>query len=447
MKRQILFSCLTATLLLLPHAALGQAQPAPAKPAAQSKSDQKPVPAATAAAKRADGWIEIEAVKSAAFADYDNDGRRDIVLDLDLDNDLDNYPDVLVSGASDGLFEVVTVRDQSGIGASLAPAGDTLRAQLKLTKGQGLVVTKVTPESPAAKAGLQVDDILLSAGDRPLAKPSDVSDIVNSPVKRPFTVECAVLRAGERRKVSLTVTEDTAGHYLARLVEVAEPSYRIGVEVSDASSTLRAQLKLPKDQGIVIDRVLPDSPAQKVGFKEHDVLVYVRGTPLTKSEDLRAQQADVHAYLRLFWGTPLTKSEDLSAAVKASAGKTLKFSVLRGGQKMEIDVTPEKRDDGTYRVRTLTRAVTTRLVAQEDLKSVRLTVRPDHERAVLGDWVVRTRKPSGDTAAQIERMLKQIDDLRDSVKALQGTVAKQQAQPKPTPPKTDLPTKPEPPKK
>src|SRR5207237_9149974 len=84
-----------------------------------------------------------------------------------------------------------------------------------------------------------------------------------------------------------------------------EPTFRIGVEASDAGSPLRAQLKLQKDQGIVIDRVLPDTPAQKAGFQQHDVLLTVDGKPLVKSEDL-------------------------SAAVKGSAGKALKFSAVRG---------------------------------------------------------------------------------------------------------------------
>jgi len=317
-------------------------------------------------------------------------------------------------------IELVARIDDGGVGASLSTVGETLQAQLKLTKGQGLVITGVTADSPAAKAGLQVDDILLSAGDRPLAKPSDVAEIVNSPVKKPFTVEFTVLRGGERRQISLTVTEDTAGRQLARVAlrHVAEPSYRIGVEVSDAGSTLRGQLKLPPDQGIVIDRVLPDSPAQKAGFQAHDVLVNVGGTPLQKSEDL-------------------------SAAVKASEGKTLKFSVMRGGQKMEIVVTPEKRRAEAYRL------TTTRLAQEGFLKSYsRIVELQGKQPKPLGELVVRSRQGEGDTSAQLERVLKQIDELRQAVKTLQSSVAKpQKSPPKPTPPKTDLPLKTDQPKK
>lgn len=397
------FSVIAA--LLLPLAATAQEQPA------GKRAEENPQAAPAGEAAKPSGEPK-DAVKSAAFADVDLDGHIDLVLGYDLAENLD----LQATGAAEAgaYIRLVAKIDDGGIGASLTPASDTLRAQLKLAEGQGLVVTSVNADSPAAKAGLQVDDILLSAGDRPLAKPSDVSDIVNSPVKKPFTVEFTVLRAGERRKVPLTVTDGAitplVKHFAIRL---AEPSYRIGVEVSDASSTLRAQLKLPKDQGIVIDRVLPDSPAQKAGFKEHDVLLTVDGKPLAKSEDL-------------------------SAAVKASEGKSLKFSLLRGGQRSEIGVTPEKRNEGAYRVRT------TRASAYDALLHVQ-SAKQAQERAVLTELVARRRLPSGDTAAQIERMLKQIDDLRDAVKALQSTVEKQKSAAKP--PKTDQPGKGEEPKK
>ena len=64
--------------------------------------------------------------------------------------------------------------------------------------------------------------------------------------------------------------------------------------------------------------MLPDAPAQKAGLQQHDILLTVDGKPLQRSEGL-------------------------SAAVKASAGKALKFSLVRGGQRIELTVTPEKR--------------------------------------------------------------------------------------------------------
>jgi membrane-associated protease RseP (regulator of RpoE activity) len=55
------------------------------------------------------------------------------------------------------------------IGVPVKPVDSTLRAQLpELPEGQGLVAETILADSPAAKAGVQPDDILLSVGDKPV---------------------------------------------------------------------------------------------------------------------------------------------------------------------------------------------------------------------------------------------------------------------------------------
>ncbi len=52
---------------------------------------------------------------------------------------------------------------------------------------------------------------------------------------------------------------------------------RLGVQVSKPSDALVDQLDLPKDQGQVIEQVIPDSAAAKAGLKRHDVLLELNG--------------------------------------------------------------------------------------------------------------------------------------------------------------------------
>ena len=94
----------------------------------------------------------------------------------------------------------------------------------------------------------------------------------------------------------------------------------IGVECYPVRGALRAQLALPEGQGLLVERVMPDSPAAKAGLQQYDVLVAAGGKPL---------------------GTIL----DLAEAVGAAKEQKLSLELLRGGQSTKIEVEPAKRPD------------------------------------------------------------------------------------------------------
>ena len=67
---------------------------------------------------------------------------------------------------------------QSGrlIGLGLAPLDEDLRKQFGLdAKTKGVVVTEVDPQSPAAKRGIKVGDVIVEAGQDAVASVADVA--------------------------------------------------------------------------------------------------------------------------------------------------------------------------------------------------------------------------------------------------------------------------------
>ncbi len=94
----------------------------------------------------------------------------------------------------------------------------------------------------------------------------------------------------------------------------------LGVQCRPVDDALRTQLGLAETEGLLIEKVVPDSPAQKVDLHRHDVLVIADGKPL---------------------GSPV----DLIAVVNRKAGEALVLVYLRSGQKHEIKVTPQHRPD------------------------------------------------------------------------------------------------------
>ncbi len=73
-------------------------------------------------------------------------------------------------------------------GLNLASADDSLKAHLKLPSDRGLVVTTVEDSSSAYQAGLRANDVLLTLGDTPLAKPEDLEKLLKSTGEKPVTL-------------------------------------------------------------------------------------------------------------------------------------------------------------------------------------------------------------------------------------------------------------------
>lgn len=90
-----------------------------------------------------------------------------------------------------------------GIGCSALPPA--LRAQLDLPEKQGVLVEAVVPESPAAKAGIQPNDILLRAGETALTQPRDLVEAINATKDGAMKIE--LLRAGKPKTLEATPTK------------------------------------------------------------------------------------------------------------------------------------------------------------------------------------------------------------------------------------------------
>jgi membrane-associated protease RseP (regulator of RpoE activity) len=92
------------------------------------------------------------------------------------------------------------------IGIAMEPVQEVVRAQLSLAPGEGIVVNHVAPESPAAKAGLQPNDILLRFEDQILVEPSQLQKLIA--MKKPGeSVKLTYLRKGERKETGVTLIE------------------------------------------------------------------------------------------------------------------------------------------------------------------------------------------------------------------------------------------------
>lgn len=96
--------------------------------------------------------------------------------------------------------------------------------------------------------------------------------------------------------------------------------YWIGVRCAELPALLRAQLDLPEDQGVLVDEVVADGPAQKAGLKAYDVVFAVDGKTI---------------------GDP----QALATAVERAQDREVKLDYLRAGRKQSVSIKPGPRPE------------------------------------------------------------------------------------------------------
>jgi hypothetical protein len=96
------------------------------------------------------------------------------------------------------------------LGISTEESTEALSAQLGLGNGVGLVVSYVAPDGPAAKAGLQKNDVLVKFEDQDLVHPAQLRKLVRAR-KIDEKVSLTYIRAGKKENVSVTLGQTEAG--------------------------------------------------------------------------------------------------------------------------------------------------------------------------------------------------------------------------------------------
>lgn len=106
-----------------------------------------------------------------------------------------------------GVFQADRVDNKFMIGVYCQPVGDSLRAQLDLEDGAGLVVVTVNDDSAATKAGIEMHDILMAAGDTQFSTQSDLVKLVQLAGKEKAEISMTVIRRGKEITVAVTPVE------------------------------------------------------------------------------------------------------------------------------------------------------------------------------------------------------------------------------------------------
>jgi serine protease Do len=160
---------------------------------------------------------------------------------------------------------------------------------LGLSRNTGVVIEDVVPGSPADKAGIKIDDIVLSADGRPMRDTKQFALIMFR--KRPGeTVHLSVLRGADTRQVDVTVMQSPRDPMT--LLNPADTEQdlipRLGALVLPITPELAAQVGSPRKSGglLVVARTF-SAAAAEVNLKTGDILYYANQRKLDSVADLK----------------------------------------------------------------------------------------------------------------------------------------------------------------
>jgi serine protease Do len=154
----------------------------------------------------------------------------------------------------------------------------------------GVVLADVTPGGPAAKAGLEPGDVVLSLDGKPMENGRQFRiNVYTRGVGEQALVE---VRRGSRTltaRVPVVERENDMGQ-LEALIGAQQVIRPLGVIALDLTKPVTELLPpLRRDKGAVVARVTPETPYSQQGrLQAGDVIHAVNGKPIGGVEDLKA---------------------------------------------------------------------------------------------------------------------------------------------------------------
>lgn len=218
--------------------------------------------------------------------------------------------------SGEGAAQVINLMpgDAGWLGISVEEVSSDRARQEKLPKLEGVHVSEVEPDSPAAKAGVKTGDVIIGYNDQSVEGTLQFRRLVReTPPGR--TVSLRVWRDGASQTLSAKVTSqgsfmESRLPSLGSMREMMRGPMRsvsprgfemfrsfaahplLGVNAEEVEGQLGQYFEVPGGRGVLVVSVNAGSAAEKAGIKAGDVIYQVAGKPVDSVEGLEQALRD-----------------------------------------------------------------------------------------------------------------------------------------------------------
>ena len=221
--------------------------------------------------------------------------------------------------------EMERARQSGYLGVYLGDLTEEKAKALKLEGTRGALVERVIPGSPAAKAGLRSNDVVVAVDGRPVGSEGELREALHGH-KKGDKVTLEIARDGKRQKIDVTLGGQLAfgeggvfagpdGYELFRgrmpegfnrgepYVMMFPGTPRLGVSVLPMTDDLRDYFGVEHGKGVLVSAVSKGSAAERAGLRAGDVILTVDGQPVARAGEitraLRSTESDAPRTVQL----------------------------------------------------------------------------------------------------------------------------------------------------
>lgn len=199
------------------------------------------------------------------------------------------------------------------LGVTIQDITADLKDYFDLEDKNGALVIKVLPDSPADKAGLKPDDIILKYDGQEV---ESVRELINyvSLTKVGKKVNLNVLRGGKEMNISVAISKRPDDIGMASAREPGRSKVFKGIEVTNITPEAAEEYGLSKQEGVLVINVERQSAAYWAGIRPGDVIYSINKQKVASVEDFNktadAIEKNDTVYIRTNRGYITIKTND-----------------------------------------------------------------------------------------------------------------------------------------
>lgn len=185
------------------------------------------------------------------------------------------------------------------LGVGIQPLTQELATQFDVAPREGVVVTQVMPDTPAAKMGLRAGDVITQIDKTPVTSAQDLQLLIEQ-TRVGATRQVMIVRDDKPLTLTFMAEAQPADYGVAQSEESGSGSRphqsattARGMELSDLTPDVARQLGVDANEGVVVTGVVPNSPAARAGIEPGMIIRQIARRDIANARDAKAALRDV----------------------------------------------------------------------------------------------------------------------------------------------------------